>query len=79
VEKKELSNYFVDQDSLMEIYSKIYQSLIYTSEDGSSWFTVIFKKKTLIDKNTIISNETNENYIASKLFLEEFSDNNNSN
>jgi len=55
----------------MEVYSKIYQSSIFTSEDGSSWFTVVFKKKTLIDKNTIISNDTNENYIATKLFLEE--------
>lgn len=55
----------------MEIYTKIFQSSIFNSDDGSSWFTIIFKKKILIDKNTIISNESNENYIASKLFSEE--------
>lgn len=68
IDQKELSNYFVDRDSLMEIYSKIFQSNIFHGDDGSSWFTVILKKKNLIDNNTIISDDTNENYIAEKLF-----------
>jgi len=52
----------------MEIYTKLHQSQIFHSEDGSTWFFVVFKKNILVDKSTIITKSTNDNIIASKLF-----------
>ncbi len=55
----------------MEIYTKLHQSQIFHSEDGSTWFFVVFKKNILVDKSTIITKSTNDNIIASKLFPSE--------
>jgi len=55
----------------MQIYTKLFQSQIFHSEDGSTWFFVVFKKNILIDKSTIISKEDNQNPISSKLFPDE--------
>ena len=53
---------------MAELYTKLFHSEIFHSEDGSSWFFVVLKKNILIDKNTIISKEHYDNMIAMKLF-----------
>jgi predicted transcriptional regulator YheO len=69
--------YFREINSITEFYTKLFQSKIYHSEDGSTWFFVAFKKNYLIDKTTIIIKEKNENFIAEKLFPDEDENNNN--
>lgn len=68
---KELGEYFDDIPILMEVYTKLHQSPIFHSEDGSTWFFIAFKKNYLVDKSTIITKSHNDNFIASKLFPEE--------
>jgi hypothetical protein len=55
----------------METYTKLHQSQIFHSEDGSTWFFVVFKKNILIDKSTVVTKSNNDNIIASKLFPSE--------